>query len=67
MGGAKTKLDTIKNLTDSLDLRYEQSRKLNTDVGDKLRKLKQSILEAREEANKVVIQGYIFHVFFVVC
>ena len=53
MGGAKTKLDTIKNLTDSLDLRYEQSRKLNTDVGDKLRKLKQSILEAREEANKV--------------
>ena len=31
----------------------KKSQKLNTDVGDKLRKLKQSILEAREEANKV--------------
>ena len=53
MRGAKTDIDTIKNITDSLDLRYEQTRKLNSDVGDKLRKLKQSILEAREEANKV--------------
>ena len=51
--GARTDMDTIKNLTDSLDLRYEQTRKLNSDVGDKLRKLKQGILEAREEANKV--------------
>ena len=53
MLGAKTDIDTIKNITDSLDLRYEQTRKLNSDVGDKLKKLKQSILEAREEANKV--------------
>ena len=55
VSGARTNMDTIKNLTDSLDMRYEQTRKLNSDVGDKLRKLKQSILEAREEANKVFL------------
>ena len=57
MSGARTNMDTIKNLTDSLDMRYEQTRKLNSDVGDKLRKLKQSILEAREEANKVFLDS----------
>jgi F0F1-type ATP synthase membrane subunit b/b' len=43
----------MRNVTDSIDSRIEQSRKLRSDLRDKLSKLKQSIREAREEANKV--------------
>ena len=43
----------MKNVTDSIDRKIEESRRLRSDVGDKLNLLKQSIREAREEANKV--------------
>ena len=53
VAGTKKDLTVMRNVTDSLDSRIEQSRKLRSDLGDKLSKLKQSIREAREEANKV--------------
>ncbi|XP_053394147.1 laminin subunit alpha-2-like isoform X2 [Mercenaria mercenaria] len=51
--GTKTDLSDMRNLTDSIDTRIGQSRKLRSDLRDKLSRLKQSIREAREEANKV--------------
>ena len=43
----------MKNLTDSLQVRYNNTERVQSDLKDKLSRLKQSIREAREEANKV--------------
>lgn len=62
MSGTKTDLEDMRNLTDSIDGRIDSTRRLRTNLRDKLSKLKQSIREAREEANKVCKLGFI-HLF----
>ncbi|KAL4235534.1 Laminin subunit alpha-2 [Mactra antiquata] len=53
LSGTKTNLDDMRNITDSIDGRIDGSKRMRSDLRDKLSKLKQSIREAREEANKV--------------
>jgi len=49
----KSDIDELRNLSGSVDGRIEKSERARFDLRDKLARLKQSIREAREEANKV--------------
>lgn len=61
--GTRQQIEEMRNLSNSLDDKIQQSENLRSNLRDKLGKLKQSIREAREEANKV--QSDVFELYFI--
>jgi len=53
VANTKQEITEMRNLSNTLDDKILQSENLRSNLRDKLGKLKQSIREAREEANKV--------------
>lgn len=51
--GTREEILELRNLSNSVDDKIQESENLRSNLRDKLGKLKQSIREAREEANKV--------------